>query len=137
MLVDSFVGLIREGPVLHPVFFDIRLFRLRKKAKEFGERDTERSEEDREALVVSEDSSAVKPESSSMASAGGGVGSAVGKSFFPLAGGFPERLEVCFLAFRTDDLAVALELPEVALAAPLRREVEEDFVKVGDEKGRR
>jgi hypothetical protein len=68
-----------------------------------------------------------------MASAGG-VGSAVGKSFFPLAGGFPERLEVCFLAFRTDNLAAALELPEVALGAPLRREVEEDFVMVGDEK---
>jgi hypothetical protein len=68
-----------------------------------------------------------------MASAGG-VGSAVGKSFFPLARGFPERLEVCFLAIRTDDLAVALELPEVALGAPLRREVEEDFVMVGDEK---
>jgi hypothetical protein len=31
-------------------------------------------------------------------------------------------------------LAVALELPEVALGAPLRREAEEDFVMVGDEK---
>jgi hypothetical protein len=41
------------------------------------------------------------------------------------------------LAFRTDDLAVALELPEVALGAPLRREEVEDFVMVGDEKGRR
>jgi hypothetical protein len=71
-----------------------------------------------------------------MASAGG-VGSAVGKSFFPLAGGILERLEVCFLAFRTDDLALALELPEVALGASLRREEEEDFVMVGDEKGRR
>jgi hypothetical protein len=79
------------------------------------------------------DSSAVKSESSSMASAGG-VGSAVGKSYFPLARGFPERLEVCFLALITDDLAVALELPEVALGAPLRREAEEDFVMVGDEK---
>jgi hypothetical protein len=82
------------------------------------------------------DSSAVKSESSSMALAGG-FGAAVGKSFFPLAGGFPERLEVSFLAFGTDDLAAVLELPEVALGAPLRREAEEDFVMVGDEKGRR
>jgi hypothetical protein len=43
----------------------------------------------------------------------------------------------CFFELITDDLAVALELPEVALGAPSRREAEEDFVMVGDEKGRR
>jgi hypothetical protein len=42
-----------------------------------------------------------------------------------------------FFELATDDLAVALELPEVALGAPLRREAEEDFVMVGDKKGRR
>jgi hypothetical protein len=44
------------------------------------------------------------------------------------------RLGDCFFELVTDNLAVALELPEVALGAPLRREVEEDFVMVGDEK---
>jgi hypothetical protein len=47
------------------------------------------------------------------------------------------RLGDCFFELATEDLAVALELPEVALGAPLRREAEEDFVMVGDEKGRR
>jgi hypothetical protein len=44
------------------------------------------------------------------------------------------RLGDCFFELVTDDLAVALELPEVALGAPLRREAQEDFVMVGDEK---
>jgi hypothetical protein len=47
------------------------------------------------------------------------------------------RLGDCFFELVTDALAVALELPEVALGAPLRREVEEDFVMVGDEKKKR
>jgi hypothetical protein len=54
VLIDGLVIFIFEGQVLHPITLDVGLFRLWKKAENFGERDAERGGEDREAIVVSE-----------------------------------------------------------------------------------
>jgi hypothetical protein len=54
VLVDGLVVFVCEGQILHLVSLDIGLFRLWKKAENFGQRDTERGGEDRKAIVISE-----------------------------------------------------------------------------------